>query len=84
MIDRVYIANFGEGNAFAHRQGEQHRPDYRHRRRAYNWLDSVPLNEAIHELGMFGNKNTVCMPKTAKWRHTIDRLRAKFPNWQGS
>lgn len=49
-----------------------------------DWLDTVPLTQAIHEVGMFGNQNTVCAPKRAKWRHTIDRLRAKFPNWQGS
>lgn len=46
------------------------------------WLDSVPLENAIHEVGMFGNQNTVCAPRRAKWRHTIDHLKAAFPHWE--
>lgn len=38
------------------------------------WLHTVPLGEAVHEVGMFGNQNTVCAPGTASWRHTIERL----------
>ncbi len=45
------------------------------------WLDTVPLNIAVHEVGMFGNQNTVCAPKSAKWRHTIERLKSKFRGW---
>jgi hypothetical protein len=43
------------------------------------WLDAVPLNQAVQEVGMFGNQNTVCKPTTPKWRHTINRLKLRFP-----
>ncbi|SKA22361.1 endonuclease NucS domain-containing protein [Consotaella salsifontis] len=47
------------------------------------WISSVPLGQAVQEVGMFGNQNTVCAPKTPKWRHTVDRLKALFPGWDG-
>jgi hypothetical protein len=46
------------------------------------WLETVPLEEAIQEVGMFGNTNTVCKPKTPKWRLTVDRLKQKFPKFE--
>jgi acyl-CoA reductase-like NAD-dependent aldehyde dehydrogenase len=46
-----------------------------------NWLDTVPKDQAFSEVGLFGNQNTVCKPTVPKWRHTIDRLKAAFPNW---
>ena len=46
---------------------------------AVDWLDTVPLERAINEVGLFGNQNTVCAPKTPKWRHTIERLKRAFP-----
>jgi hypothetical protein len=45
------------------------------------WLDTVPLEEAVHEVGFFGNQNTVCRPKTPKWPHTVTRLKEKFPKF---
>jgi hypothetical protein len=45
------------------------------------WLETVPLEKAVHEVGMFGNQNTVCAPRKAKWRHTIERLKEAFPRW---
>lgn len=42
------------------------------------WLATVPLTDAVHEPGLFGNQNTVCAPKTPKWRHTVDRLKQAF------
>jgi len=45
------------------------------------WLDSVPESKAINEVGLFGNQNTVCQPTTPKWRHTVERLKTHFPNW---
>jgi len=42
------------------------------------WLRSVPLAEAINDVGMFGNQNTVCAPKTPGWRTTVDRLKERF------
>lgn len=48
------------------------------------WLDTVPLNRAVNEVGLFGNQNTVCAPKTTKWRHTTERLKSAFPGWERS
>ncbi len=45
------------------------------------WLDTVPEPEAINEIGLFGNQNTVCQPTTPKWRHTVERLKIRFPKW---
>lgn len=45
------------------------------------WLDTVPENKAVNEVGLFGNQNTVCQPTTPKWRHTVDRLKMAFPQW---
>ena len=45
------------------------------------WLDTVSENKAVNEVGLFGNQNTVCQPTTPKWRHTVERLKAIFPNW---
>jgi len=45
------------------------------------WADTVPLEGAVNEVGLFGNQNTVCAPKTPKWRHTIDRLKLAFPDF---
>jgi len=42
------------------------------------WLCTVPEAEAVQEVGMFGNQNTVCKPKTPKWRSTVERLKDKF------
>jgi hypothetical protein len=47
------------------------------------WLDTVDRYKAFNELGLFGNQNTVCQPTTPKWRHTVERLKAVFPNWGG-
>ena len=42
------------------------------------WLHSVPLDQAVDEIGMFGNQNTVCKPTTPKWRTTVDRLKDRW------
>lgn len=46
-----------------------------------DWLDTVPTQKAVDEVGLFGNQNTVCQPSTPKWRHTVERLRTHFPKW---
>lgn len=46
-----------------------------------HWLDTVPLEEAVQEIGLFGNQNTVCKPTTPKWRSTVERLKEKFPSF---
>jgi hypothetical protein len=45
------------------------------------WLATVPQNEAVNEVGFFGNQNTVCRPAAAAWRHTVERLKLRFPGW---
>lgn len=45
------------------------------------WLDTVPETDAINEVGLFGNQNTVCQPTTPKWRHTIERLKSHLHQW---
>lgn len=47
------------------------------------WLDTVPLSDAMNEVGLFGNQNTVCQPTTPKWRHTVERLKTVFAAWDG-
>lgn len=47
------------------------------------WLDTKPENQAFNEIGLFGNQNTVCQPTTPKWRHTVERLKTVFTNWNG-
>jgi hypothetical protein len=48
------------------------------------WLQTVPLTEAVYEIGLFGNQNTVCKPTTPKWRYTVDRLKEIFTNFDKS
>lgn len=43
------------------------------------WLQAVPLEKAVQEVGMFGNQNTVCRPASPKWRHTVEQLKQRFP-----
>ena len=38
------------------------------------WLHTLPRQQAVSELGLFGNQNTVCKPTAPKWRHTVQRL----------
>lgn len=42
------------------------------------WLDTVDASKAINEVGLFGNQNTVCQPRTPRWRHTVERLKTVF------
>ncbi len=46
-----------------------------------HWLSTVPIDKAVQEVGMFGNQNTVCKPKTPKWRTTVERLKSMFPEF---
>tara|TARA_Y100000004_G_C8784254_1_gene356338 strand:+ start:98 stop:412 length:315 start_codon:yes stop_codon:yes gene_type:complete len=45
------------------------------------WLSTIKTSEAVQEVGMFGNQNTICKPTTSKWRSTVDRLKTHFPQW---
>jgi hypothetical protein len=46
-----------------------------------SWIQTVPFNERYSEPGLFGNQNSVCKPTAKKWRHTIERLKERFPRW---
>lgn len=48
------------------------------------WLQTVPLDKAMQEVGLFGNQNTVCRPTTPKWRYTVEVLKRRFPNFDKS
>ncbi len=45
------------------------------------WLQTVPIDRAVQEIGMFGNQNSICKPTTPNWRQTVDRLKEVFPNY---
>ena len=45
------------------------------------WLEIRSEQDAVNELGFFGNQNTVCKPTAPKWRHTVERLKNHFLNW---
>jgi hypothetical protein len=47
------------------------------------WLETVPVEKAVHEVGLFGNQNTVARPTTEKWRKTVEFLKTKFLNHGG-
>jgi len=42
------------------------------------WDKTVPLNQAVREVGFFGNQNTVAKPKSAKWEHTVSVLKRRW------
>ena len=48
-----------------------------------DWLDTKPVEQAVQEVGMFGNQNTICKPTSQKWRTTVERLKSRFPNYDG-
>lgn len=43
-----------------------------------DWLETVPLEQGIKEVGLFGNQNSICKPTTPKWRSTVERLKQHF------
>jgi hypothetical protein len=45
------------------------------------WLQTVPLEQAVKMPGLFGNQNSVCRPRTVKWQSTIEYLRGIFYRW---
>ena len=49
-----------------------------------DWLQTVPAERAFHEVGLFGNQNSICKPATPKWRQTVERLKEHFTDWEKS
>lgn len=40
------------------------------------WIKTVGPKHAVHEKGFFGNQNSVARPRSPKWDHTVERLKA--------
>lgn len=40
--------------------------------------ESLPAEQAVSEVGLFGNQNSVAQPRTPKWAHTVDRRKASW------
>ncbi|TNF06696.1 MAG: hypothetical protein EP323_04525 [Gammaproteobacteria bacterium] len=38
------------------------------------WIKTVPEKQAVSEVGLFGNQNSIARPKAEKWQHTVERL----------
>ncbi|MDM3871376.1 endonuclease NucS [Porticoccus sp. W117] len=38
------------------------------------WIKDFSPRDAVNEVGLFGNQNSVAQPRTSKWDHTIERL----------
>lgn len=45
------------------------------------WLQTVSLDHAFQEVGLFGSQHTVCKPTTPKWRYTVERLKKIFQDY---
>ncbi len=76
--DRPALEVLSNGDALKANANDLEKTEYFVR---VEWLDSVPKEEAFNEIGLFGNQNTVCQPRTPKWRKTLDRLKHAFPEW---
>ncbi|QDT34017.1 endonuclease NucS domain-containing protein [Thalassoglobus polymorphus] len=42
------------------------------------WIKTVPVSNAIREKGFFGNQNSAAKPRSKKWPHTVERLKARL------
>lgn len=78
--ERLAIDVISDGPRFRERN---HDPDRAEHFVRVEWLDTVPAMQAVDEVGLFGNQNTVCQPTTPKWRHTVERLKRAFTKWEG-
>ena len=76
--DRPALEVLKHADHYRRRASDPERAEYFVR---VEWLDTVSEGEAVDEIGLFGNQNTVCQPTTPKWRHTVDRLKTAFPKW---
>lgn len=66
------------GNFYRDNSGDPDKSEYFV---SVKWLETRSEQDAVNELGFFGNQNTVCKPTTPKWRHTVERLKNHFRNW---
>ncbi len=42
------------------------------------WIKTVPLNQAVKELGFFGNQNSAARPRAQKWNYTVEQLKKRW------
>lgn len=42
------------------------------------WLHTVSIEDAVRQVGFFGNQNSVCRPRVAKWAHTVNVLKSRW------
>jgi hypothetical protein len=42
------------------------------------WLHVETLDSAVKQTGFFGNQNSVCRPRVAKWAHTVNSLKSRW------
>jgi Holliday junction resolvase-like predicted endonuclease len=42
------------------------------------WLHVEALENAVKQVGFFGNQNSVCRPRAAKWAHTVNSLKSRW------
>jgi len=45
------------------------------------WLETRAENEAVNEIGFFGNQNTVYKPTIPNWRFIKDKLKQRLREW---
>lgn len=76
--DRPILEVLGRGETYRAQGANDEKAEHFVR---VEWLDTVPESEAINEVGLFGNQNSVCRPRTPAWRHTVERLKTRFPDW---
>lgn len=76
--ERPCVAVLQHAKLYQERANDSEKAEYFVR---VKWLDTVPAKQAIDEVGLFGNQNSVCQPTTPKWRHTVERLKQHFQKW---
>lgn len=43
-----------------------------------DWIHTLPIQEAETQVGFFGNQNSVCRPRVAKWNYTVNTLKSRW------
>jgi hypothetical protein len=43
-----------------------------------DWIHTVSVADAETQLGFFGNQNSVCRPRVAKWNYTVNTLKGRW------
>ena len=43
-----------------------------------DWIHTVSIEKAETQVGFFGNQNSVCRPRVAKWSYTVNALKSRW------